>query len=685
MILKKIKIKNIRSYEYQEIIFPKGSILLSGDIGSGKTTILLAVEFALFGLQPSQKANALLRNDKEECFVSLEFEIEDKNIIIERTLKKSKKSITQDYASITIDNQKFEESITEIKSKVLRILNYPSEFSKKTNLLYKFTVYTPQEEMKQIILESEDTRLNTLRHVFGIDKYKRIEENTLLLTAKLREKTRINEALLANLEKEKTIVAQKKEALKKLYEKKLIDEKNYAEKGEARAQKEEKLKEVKDKVDEKRSLETEKAKTDILNVEKESQLKTIQKNITALQEEIKESKKIVFNEEDYISINQRIKFQEEKEKQLQKEYIEIMSAINTSESKKKEALLLKHKITNLEKCPTCLQTVSQEYKKNILDNSDSEISLTEKSTQELLIRKTEQIKKIDEVKRAIEDFKKKKSEMELLKIKKENIQEKEKRMEEMEKQKKAVEQDNKMLKKHVEALERAIKEFEKYELLFKEREAELKKAKEEENLAAIKKAETNKEIQYLEQDIKERIEQIAEKEILKLQTEKIKELEYWLSDKFLEIVLFTEKQVMNTLKEEFSKLFSKWFSILVSENLSARLADDFSPIIEQRDYEIDYEYLSGGERTAIALAYRLSLNQVINSMISDIKTADLVILDEPTDGFSYQQLDKMRDVLNQLSVEQLIIVSHEPKIESFVDNVIRIKKDKGISVVEMIR
>ncbi|MEK6757941.1 MAG: SMC family ATPase, partial [Nanoarchaeota archaeon] len=106
------------------------------------------------------------------------------------------------------------------------------------------------------------------------------------------------------------------------------------------------------------------------------------------------------------------------------------------------------------------------------------------------------------------------------------------------------------------------------------------------------------------------------------------------------------------------------------------------PVIENQDYEIDYAYLSGGERTAIALAYRLSLNQVINSLLSKIKTRDFVILDEPTDGFSEQQLDKMRDILLQLDVKQLIIVSHEQKIESFVENVIKFKKENGLSMIE---
>ena len=52
MRIRKIKLENIRSYQNEEVTFPSGSTLLSGDIGSGKTSILLGIEFALFGLQP---------------------------------------------------------------------------------------------------------------------------------------------------------------------------------------------------------------------------------------------------------------------------------------------------------------------------------------------------------------------------------------------------------------------------------------------------------------------------------------------------------------------------------------------------------------------------------------------------------------------------------------------------------
>lgn len=682
MLLKKVKIENLRSYENAEIIFPRGSTLLSGDIGSGKTTILLAIEFALFGLQPSQKGTSLLRNDKEIGRVRLEFEIEDKNVIIERTLKRGKKSVTQDYSSIIIDNEKFEGSVTEIKSKVLTLLNYPREFAKKTNLLYKFTVYTPQEEMKQIILEPGDLRLNTLRHVFGIDKYKRIEENTTLLTSKLREKIRINEGMIYDLEDAKKLLKNNIEDLAQIKGVQKSVAEDFSKALLNREKVEKAAKDIEDRINEKKIIENEKSKSNVLIMEKNQQIKTITNSKNSLFAQIEEAKKVTFNENEFKLNIERLTFQEKKYDELQKEYVEVIGKLRSFESRKKETENLKTKITNLEKCPTCLQEVTEIYKNNILSNTDSELNSIKINHNNFIIKKNQLIEKIENIKKVIEDLKKKKSEFELIKIKHENIKDKENRVVEYDKQKESINNDIKMLEKHVKTLDKTISEYSEFDKIYETKQKELTTAKENENSCAIKKAEINKDVQFLETRVKEKKADIEKKESIKTKTEKIRELEFWISKKFLDLVLFTEKQVMITLKEEFSKLFSKWFSILVSESLSAKLDDDFTPLIEQQDYELDYEFLSGGERTAIALAYRLSLNQVLNSLMSHLKTRNLVILDEPTDGFSAQQLDKMRDVLHQLKVEQLIMVSHEQKIEGFVDNIVRIRKEHGITRID---
>ena len=202
----------------------------------------------------------------------------------------------------------------------------------------------------------------------------------------------------------------------------------------------------------------------------------------------------------------------------------------------------------------------------------------------------------------------------------------------------------------------------------------------EERKIAIKKAKSEHEYTMLARDIKEIEKELIAKEKIFSRVVYLKNLNEWLSENLSLFIANIERVVMLTVYNEFNSLFEKWFSIL-AENLSARLDDNFTPIIEQAGYEIDYDYLSGGERTAAALAYRLSLNQVINSLMSKLKTHDLLILDEPTDGFSQQQLEKIRDILNEIKLKQLIIVSHEPQIESFVQNIIRFEKENNVTKI----
>jgi len=163
---------------------------------------------------------------------------------------------------------------------------------------------------------------------------------------------------------------------------------------------------------------------------------------------------------------------------------------------------------------------------------------------------------------------------------------------------------------------------------------------------------------------------------------KLSDYETWLDGFFIKLTSTIEKHVMLSIHREFDEFFQNWFNMLVEdETMSARLNDEFTPVIEQNGYETEISNLSGGEKTSVALAYRLALNRVINDMVSNINTRDLIILDEPTDGFSTEQLDRVRLVLDELSVKQIILVSHEEKIESFVDNVIRIVKREHVSEV----
>jgi len=190
------------------------------------------------------------------------------------------------------------------------------------------------------------------------------------------------------------------------------------------------------------------------------------------------------------------------------------------------------------------------------------------------------------------------------------------------------------------------------------------------------------EVDGLRKNLSVLAKEVGDKQLLKDRIYGISQLQNWLDSYFISLMSVMEKHVMFSVYSQFDSLFRDWFSQLVSEeSLTCRLDESFTPVIEQNGYETSVENLSGGERTSAALAYRLSLNKVVNNVVSTIKTKDIIILDEPTDGFSSEQLDKVRDVVEQLGVKQVIIVSHESKIESFVDNVVKIAKNEHISSV----
>jgi len=681
MKIKQIVLENIRSYENQEINFTEGSTLLSGDIGSGKTSVLLAIEFALFGLQPGQRGSALLRNGKNEAKVKMIFEVDNDEVIIERTLKKGK-TISQDYCSVIINGEKKELSVTELKSKILEILGYPSEFAKKQNILYTFTVYTPQEEMKQIILEDSETRINTLRHVFGIDKYKTILENISIITTKMREEKRLKEGMTANLEQSKFNLVIKENELE---EKKLSlssVERELFERTEIRKKIQEEKEEISKKIEERNKLIQEVEKTKIMIINKNETIFSNKKTSSIIKNQIAELQSINFDESMVNQLEQKISINKIEQNKLSQLSLEINSKINSFLLKLGDNKQIEKKISNLEICPTCLQNVDSVYKANVLNKIHTDNVESEKQMQELEMEKNEINKKLKEIEVEIYSAERQLTDLKILRMKLQDIQEKQNQVQELDKLNISLEKDIEMLNQHIDLLSNSVLSLAKFVNALEIKQAELDNARSQERLADIKVAELKKEIEVFSKNINEMKKQITEGEKIKMQLNYLNELENWLSKQFTSLIALIEKNVMIKLKSEFSKLFAEWFYTLVSDTFRVHLSDDFTPVIEQQDYEIDYAHLSGGERTAIALAYRLGLNQVINSLLSKIKTRDLVILDEPTDGFSEQQLDKMRDVLQQLNIKQLIIVSHEQKIEGFVSNVIKFKKENGITKVE---
>ncbi len=801
MLLKQIKLENIRSYTNESINFSAGASLLSGDIGSGKSTILQAIEFALFGAsRPDLPAESLLRKGSTHGSVDLSFSLNGKEISIRREIKKDKDSVKQLPGHLIINSIRKELTPVELKAEIITLLGYPKELAGKSrNYIYRYSVYTPQEEMKFILQDDAENRLDVLRKVFNIDKYKAIRENLQVFLRKARSEmdvlqTRIEP--LPQLKEQLQKFATEKEQLE-LAVKEIVPLVS-ALREEIKQQKEEleilergqkELQELKHSLKGNLLLLNEKKEQSVIIARRQELLKNEisafavpeNKNLEELKLELKETElqknsfllkknslenrlgqvqaKIKELQQEMAQIGEKTAKIGEKEQLKEKLAREIAEKENllgkrkelnelletTSEVivKNKTLLLqskeMQEKIISLEKCPACLQNVPESHKEHIIGLEKQKSEKAEQLLQELNRNKAEISLQRDKAEKEIIELVCKENsllrlELEIshllenrgqLELKKETLKhltgENSRLAEEIKKlneedqtkelngrtqqiqeaisllQKKAIlERNHQELNQQLElnqkisrALLEKISEIESklsgredLTLQMEQKKGYISERLEKEKNQAVQLAKLETSVMGLKKQEETAFNSFNKLNIEKEKLIRFKETYNWLEGHFLKLTQAIEKQVMINIHSRFSQMFREWFSVLIDdENISSRIDDSFTPIIEQNGYEINFSSLSGGEKTSASLAYRLALNRVINDVISEINTKSLLILDEPTDGFSSEQLDKVREVLDKLNLQQTIIVSHEAKIESFVENIIRIRKEGQVSCV----
>lgn len=95
--------------------------------------------------------------------------------------------------------------------------------------------------------------------------------------------------------------------------------------------------------------------------------------------------------------------------------------------------------------------------------------------------------------------------------------------------------------------------------------------------------------------------------------------------------------------------------------------------------EVGLEFLSGGERIALGLAFRLALS------LYKVGNLELLILDEPTPFLDEERRKKLVEIISsQLrKIPQVIIVSHDEELKDAADYVIRVLNVGGKSRVEV--
>lgn len=811
MIFKTLSMTNIRSYRNDSIKFPMGTSLFEGDIGSGKSTILMAIEFALFGLG-NQKGDSILRKGSKNGSVLLEFMVGNNNYQIRRTLIRNEKdgSVRQDKGLLGINGKKIHLSASEIKEKVLDILNFKEPLNPRAqSVIFRYAVYTPQEEMKYILSQKPDDRLQTLRKAFGIEDYKIAAENANLISRSIKDKVIELKAKTADLDEKKQdlfilkgkleenenklakfkvskeelekLLKEQNEALEKLQELELELKKIQAE-----------IPHLKKQIKDKEELLT-KYQDEIKNAEDENLQKFIPQidNVENLQRPTNETEENISNklanikkivkERDGLITN--LELLNENRQSFEKELGEDKNKTSKDLKNETESLLIKikkqselidshreqlQKISEkilklkLEKseivkkwdnvdglgdlCPICGSTLNEKHKKSLKSEFDEKIRKINSEYQVLIqvelkgkeksesdekelksLENTlndlkfviEKVSSLEKVKNKINFIKEKISSLDInlesitedhtdfdeiedyinhFEVLMDKLKEYNRSQKELENIKYQLKKNLAKIKVNKESISVLTKEINvlKHDLSkFEEKSAELANVPPKIVKSKLEYEKTVSQIQLIKEnmasaktlmekfieDISKVRDDITKKESLTKQLSKCNDYHIWVNDYLIPTLSLIEKHVMQKRYEEFNNDFQKWFNILIEDtSKNAKIDEEFTPIVEQDGFEQDINYLSGGEKTSVALAYRLALNNVVSNVSTGMKS-NLLILDEPTDGFSREQLYKVREILNELKCPQVILVSHERELGSFADNVFKVEKIDGYSTI----
>jgi len=672
MMLKALTLENIRSYKDEtRIQIPTGTILFEGDIASGKSTILYAIEFALFGLGDI-KSSSLLRNGAKRGRVALRFEVDGKEYEVHRSLVKKGRIAQQDECYIDGPNGKAVLSASELKERVLQILGFNEPANPKAqSVIYRYAIFTPQEEMKEVILKKPDERLQTLRKALRIEDYKVASDNTSTLIGRLKERvkyfegaTQDTDSIKKKIEDETKLIAKITAELGPLKQKE-------ADLGEEIKTKNEKLKQLQGE-----SEKIKKAEATIPLFKK--QIEDKNGSVRQTTEQSQSLKKRIDDTQPKIAELESVKQPTEKSKdELRRTQDDLKTRLRDAQKRKggfDERIGNLNSILEQKVCPVCERPVEPEEFRTKCEHVmaersslDNEISTYEKSITELDL--------------LIDGLGRYETAQSQLSILRSQIRENTGRLEQ---NNRTVKELNESIKTLQAQLKEALAEVEPLQEILQSTEALDKEAQKlNSKLTEIGKQISAKQASAQNsEEIKRQLQEQLNQKTKWLETVRsLREHNVWLGEYLAPTIENIEKHVMTSINQRFAEQFTRWFQILMDDpDMQVRINEDFSPIIEREGYEQDFNALSGGEKTSVALAYRLALNTTVQE-VTISGGSNLLILDEPTDGFSKEQLYKIRDILEELKCPQVILVSHEKELEGFADHVFRVQKSDGVSAL----
>jgi len=659
MKLNSLALKNVRSHKDSVVNFGKGINVITGKTGSGKSSILMGVDYALFG--SSNYSNAeIMRRGSREMVVELIFEHAGKTYTIIRGLKKSGNNIVVDSDNLRVlENGKglnIMPRSSDIDMAVAEILGIPENV--KGSEMFQVISYTKQDEIRKLLEMRREERQEYIDRILQLSKYKTTFENLKSVADYFRNN-------LNEIGKVEEFLGKEREEFEKLNERQR----------EARA-------EINDN-DKKRAV-LEKA----LN-QKENEKKNLRMIIndlkTVVAREREKKSRLEGLKEELLEKRRNIAELDCKRKDVENN-INALKMDDGSEKIRKElssgeagAKVLEENVKRLKddeknigkiggKCPLCRQVITEKHWKEVRLKIKNEINIFAEKLENLgseLITLREKLGFAVLREKLLNELAKFDSNIGLL------------------------EESARDLETKMASLK--INDVNEKEELLEKSENELNFLIEKDRELFSKSKSINDRIEYLNEEVKKleydsagKLKSIQGYELQVKDKDKVSYLIKYLDNLrnyVKDIRSVIRQKFLSDFKNEFQKKFEEIRNY--EDEYNVEVGFDYKPIAYTLKGEaVHVDYLSGGEKTSVALAYRLALSDLAAQM-SNVMPAELLILDEPTTGFDSEDIKSLPEVLKNItSIPQIIIVTHEELLKEIADVNIEVRKSLACSTVE---
>jgi len=186
-MITRIELKNWRSHLESTFEFSTGTNTLLGSLGSGKTSVLDGICFALFGTFPNLQMKKLKLDDiimrkpieKDKAEVDICFQTNGTNYTIKRVIEKGKGTT---YCEIK-ENEKLLEApnsqrVTELVEQILKV-DYE---------LFSKAIYSEQNALDYFLTIPKGQRMKKIDELLAIDKFEKARSSAVTITNRIADR-----------------------------------------------------------------------------------------------------------------------------------------------------------------------------------------------------------------------------------------------------------------------------------------------------------------------------------------------------------------------------------------------------------------------------------------------------------------------------------------------------------------